>query len=174
VGRVADLSPFKRVVLVVGAIVAGIAIFTGAFTVAQFGLGHQDLQANLTNGLFLSFIVLAVLIVVAPVAVRMFDEDVAQKPRTTHEDWMMRLRTLITVSLTIILLVIVLTWFSVPDRIETQTTTTTTDASGNTTSTIRLELRPFVNVFFNTYAVVIAFYFSASAVQSVAATWKKK
>ncbi len=82
---------------------------------------------------------------------------------------MTRLRTLITVSLTIVLLVFALTWFFSPGRLQVSSTTGNVVAGAVSNATT---LHPFVRAFVDLYTVVIAFYFPTTAAQSIASTWK--
>lgn len=156
------------------AIVAGVVIGTLAYAAVQtIILGRETLYTNIINGLFFVLVGLAVLIVVAPVVVKLFKEDVTGQETSDADSWMTRIRTLVTVSLTIILLVFVLTWFTSPERLSVETMIPgqvgePMNASSNATAGSTVGLHPFVKVFFDAYTVVIAFYFSTSAAQTIA------
>ena len=162
---------FLRVALVTGLVLAGVAAFTAVYVAAQIALGKPDLDRNLTNGLFFAFLVLALFMIAIPVVVRLHWEDVEKDEQFTADDWATRLRALMTVSLTIILLVFVLAWFATPERLVVQVTTTSGTGT-NATQNSTVQLHPFVKVFVDAFMVVVAFYFPTAAAQSIAKTLK--
>lgn len=166
-----ERARFKRIVVVSGIVIVGVAGFTLVYVFAQDALGQHDLDQNLTNGLFFAFLTLALFLIAIPVVIRLHWEDVVNKSEFTAEDWASRLRALVTASLTIILLVFILTWFATPGRLEIQVTTTTGTGANATTNTT-VQLHPFVKIFVDAFVVVIAFYFPTAAAQSIAKTLK--
>jgi len=154
-------------------------------------LGNTDLDKILREGLLSSFLFVALLFIVAPVAIHLYHEEFQDgdaSPGTPGNGgkaalfWMTRLRTLLTVVLTIVLLIFVVAWVLSPERVVVITpaqasvdtgTNTTANATANTTaSNGTVLLNPFIEKFFTVYMVVIGFYFTASAAEAIVARLK--
>ncbi|UCD92444.1 MAG: hypothetical protein JSV43_00480 [Methanobacteriota archaeon] len=135
--------------------------------------GDDNLYGNFLEGLFMVLLVLSILVILIPIAVKFWREEVRKTDEETVEKWMTRLRTIITITLTLVLLVFVVTWIKSPEVLEVRQPSTVpsengTNATGNVTQNVTVGLNPFVNAFFGVYAVVIAFYFTASAIDNTA------
>ena len=121
---------------------------------------------------------LAILVILIPVSVKLFKEDIlGDVKKEESEEWMTRLRTVVTVALTLVLLVLVVTWIKSPETLEVRQTSVVppsngTNITGNETLTTEVQLNPFVESFFTIYAVVIGFYFGASAAENIAGKLK--
>ncbi|TET91196.1 MAG: hypothetical protein E3J35_04275 [Methanomassiliicoccales archaeon] len=152
-----------------------------AYPAWQFYRGYKDFLENLVSGLFIVVVALSILVILIPTGMKFIREDILGEEDQKPEKWMTRLRTVVTVALTLVLLVFVLTWIKSPETLEVQqpsavTPNGTSNDTGNVTQTWKVELHPFVQSFFGVYAVVIAFYFTVSGAQSIAdkvLEWKK-
>ncbi len=124
--------------------------------------------AALTTALVYTFLGVALFVVVGPTLLKLYREDLKNTGTPDAEEWSTRLRTLITVAMTIVLLVFVLVWATNPEIMETQGGAQDGAAqAANQTANSSLQLRPFVRAFFDAFMVVIAFYFPTAAAESI-------
>lgn len=161
------LSKGWNVVLVVGTLAGLVFAVTAAYALIQFAAGRTDLDKNIVNGLLFSFISLAVLMIVAPTVIKLYEEALGRGDESKETEWLTRLRTLITVSLTIVILVFALTWFFAPDRLQAPILGGTSGGANASAANASIPLHPFVRAVMDVYVVVIAFYFPTAAAQSI-------
>ncbi len=83
----------KRIVWIVGALLSAIVAVALLYVVVQWVLGRRDIDASIVNGLLFAFIGLAILVIVAPTIVRLFEEDLAKDREPKSEEWMTRQRS---------------------------------------------------------------------------------
>lgn len=168
---------FVIVLIIIVFVVAAII-----YPVVQYFRGDEDIFTNMINGLFIIVLMLSIFMIVIPTGMKFLREDIKGRMEVKPEKWMTRLRTVVTVTLTLVMLIFVLTWLKTPEVLEVQQTTPNLSGgatnvsgnfTGNATLATKIELHPFVKSFFDVYTIVIMFYFGVSGLESVTDKLKK-
>ena len=174
---------YLRIIVILLGIISPVLIFVTLFVLIQMGQGHSDFVRNLTDALFFNLLGLAIMVIVGPTAIKLADEDASPPTYGKPEDWTVRMRTLLAVSLTLVMLIFVLIWFSAPERLlvtasvgsyanQTSNETLNQTISQNTTYNQTPQLNPFVASFLDIYKIVVGFFSGAVAAETVAKTLK--
>ena len=187
--RVAKAMGQKTVAAIAIAIILATAVGIVLYVLlAATFFGAKDLRRTVVDGLFFEFTGIALLMLITPTAVHLFREDTAKsspglesapppeavKPNSSPDAafWLTRMRTIVTVALSIVLLVFAITWFVEPSQLQV-VNPAPGSGGGNATGNGTVVLSPFVKAFFDVYVIVIAFYFTTAAAESIATIAKK-